>query len=79
MKRLIFSLAAIAITSIAVSAKTEVIAHRGHWTADGAAQNSIIALQRLMRLDATALNLTYGFAPTIKSLSTMTISLTGKY
>ncbi len=46
MKRLIFSLAAIAITSIAINAKTEVIAHRGHWTADGAAQNSIIALQK---------------------------------
>ena len=34
------------VATAALSAQTQVIAHRGYWRAPGAAQNSIVALQR---------------------------------
>lgn len=47
MKRKNFlALLAFLVATAALSAQTQVIAHRGYWRAPGAAQNSIVALQR---------------------------------
>lgn len=41
-----FSLVAVILAAFSLSAQSKVIAHRGYWRAPGAAQNSIVALQR---------------------------------
>jgi len=47
MKRLIFTFAMAAAFTIALlAAKPHIVAHRGYWTADGSAQNSIRALAK---------------------------------
>ncbi len=42
----LLALLAFLVATAALSAQTQVIAHRGYWRAPGAAQNSIVALQR---------------------------------
>lgn len=42
----LLALLAFLVATAALSAQTQVIAHRGYWRAPGVAQNSIVALQR---------------------------------
>lgn len=41
-----FALAALALTSVTAYSQAKVVAHRGYWRADGAAQNSIASLRK---------------------------------
>lgn len=44
LRSILFGLALLSATGSLLASKPQIIAHRGHWTAPGAAQNSIAAL-----------------------------------
>lgn len=46
MKRLLMSVFALVACFIGMQAQTQIIAHRGFWTTEGSAQNSIVALEK---------------------------------
>ena len=46
MKRVLFGIVAWIACVISMQAQTQVIAHRGYWKAEGAAQNSIASLEK---------------------------------
>lgn len=50
MKKITFLLFALMMMSTTMFAQTKVIAHRGHWNSEGAAQNSIAAMQNAYKV-----------------------------
>ena len=70
LKKLFFASALLFAACGTIQAQ-EVIAHRGFWTTDGSAQNSLAALVKILST-ATAPSSTFGSPQTISWLSIMT-------
>ena len=71
LKKLFFASALLFAACGTIQAQ-EVIAHRGFWTTDGSAQNSLAALVKADSIHCTAPSSTFGSPQTISWLSIMT-------
>lgn len=50
MKRIFLSLVSLLVVAVSVSAQPKVVAHRGYWRTEGAAQNSVASLRAAAEL-----------------------------